>query len=326
MRNPSLYRTGSRRSAKSAGGKPPRPTLVHEDGRPLRGPLALSHRVISQAPARLQSPLQRAAWRLLSSRLPALRAEYEDGRRFSFRARDVMYAAIFIFGEYEPAESAMVRRLLRDGDFAVDVGANTGWFSVLMATRVGNRGSVVAIEPTPSIHRQLLANLAANPSLNVRVLPVAVGAGAGVAEIHVFEELPHGHASLSDLGREDDVTFEVNVERLDELLRSGARIPTLIKVDVEGSELDVIRGAEGLLEARTPPMWMLEVNHQTSARFGYSPVVLLDALGAYDDYRTFRLVDGVPSPEFDPLTAPHGATWLCVPPAHEERVADMLRP
>lgn len=307
-----------------AEGKLSRPSLFHEDGRPIRGVLSIGYRVISRAPPRLQSPLQRAARRLVGSRLPALSAEYEDGRRFSFPERDRMYAAVFVFGEYEPAESAIVRRLLRDGDLAVDVGANLGWFSILMANCVGRRGLVLAIEPTPPIRRRLQSNLSANPSLNIRVLPVAIGSSAGVAEIHMFEELPHGHASLSNLGRGDDVTFEVEIKRLDDLIQPGGRMPTLIKVDVEGSELDVLRGAHGLLSTQSPPMWMLEVNHQTSSSFGYTPPMLLDALRGYHDYRTFRLAEGDLSPERNPSTAPHGATWFCVPPGYERRVTDLI--
>jgi len=257
---------------------------------------------------------------MLASRLPALRAEYADGRLFSFPARDSMHWPVFAFGEYEPAESAMVRRILRSGDLAVDIGANIGWFSLLMGSCVGDRGSVIAIEPTPPIRRKLLENVSANPSLNIRVLPIAVGAMASVAEIHLFQELPHGHASLSHLGRSDDITFEVRVDRLDDVINSEGKPPTLIKVDVEGSELDVLRGAEELLSSPAPPIWMLEVNHETSAGFGYRASVLLEVLRSYHDYRAFRLAEGKLSAETSPSTAPHGTTWLCVPPVHDERL------
>lgn len=297
-----------------------RPKLVRADGRPLGGALGTVYSAISHAPRGLQTPLQRAARRVLASRLPALRAEYADGRLFSFPARDTMHSPVFVFGEYEPAESAMIRRLLRDGDLAVDVGANIGWFSLLMATCVGDRGSVIAIEPTPPIRRYLLENVSANPSLSIRVIAVAVGAIMGVAEIHLFREMPHGHASLSDLGRSDDVTFDVPVDRLDHLIKREDKPPALIKVDVEGSELDVLRGAEDLLSLPTPPIWMLEVNHQTSASFGYRPPALLELLRSYNGYRTFRLAEGKLIAETSPSTAPHGTTWFCVPSGHDERL------
>ena len=74
-------------------------------------------------------------------RLPAMVATYGDGRRFRIPAGDAMYAQIFIHGPYEPAESARDRpQLLRSGDFAVDVGANFGWFSLLMAGCGGRSG------------------------------------------------------------------------------------------------------------------------------------------------------------------------------------------
>jgi len=71
---------------------------------------------------------------------------------------------------------------------------------------------------------------------------------------------------------------------------------------------------------------MLEVNHETSSAFGYAPDALLATLRNYHDYRTFRLFEGKLSPEMNPRTAPHGATWLCVPAAHDERVAALASP
>jgi FkbM family methyltransferase len=230
-----------------------------------------------------------------------------------------MYAQVFIHGAYESDESAVVWSLLREGDFAVDVGANYGWFSLLMASRVGAKGTVLAIEPVPPMLAELKANLALNPEARVEVRPVAVGAEPGSVKLNVFEGLVHGHASVSTLGREDFISFEAPLETLDELLRDDPRSPTLIKLDVEGAERDVIAGAVELIGGQSPPMWLIEVNTQTSAAFGYRPSDLVDDLRGITPHAVYRVVGAGLAPETDVQAAPHGTSWVCVPDGHAAR-------
>jgi FkbM family methyltransferase len=243
-------------------------------------------------------------------------ATYDDGRRFSIDAGDVMYEQVYRLGEYEPVVTSAVRRLLRPGDVAVDVGANHGWYSLVMAQATGPRGRVHAIEPTPPLIAALRRNLALNPQLPVHVHPVAVGDREGTIALHVFEDLPHGHTSAATLGRERYDTHEVPSARLDELIEDE---PALVKVDVEGLEADVVAGATGLLAGRRKPMWVIEVNRETAAAFGRQPdAALAPLLG--EGYSIFRIERHGFVSEPDPARAPHGATWLCVPEPRLERL------
>lgn len=255
-------------------------------------------------------------------RLPALRAEYPDGRVFLVRAGDRTYERLLFFKEHEPETSAVVRRLLDLGDFALDIGANCGWFSLLMAARVGPGGEVWAFEPVPPILGALRANLAANPSLPITLHEDAVGAEPGSMEINLFAGLPHVHASASTLGRTDYVAHSANRVKIDDVLvRREGPPPTLVKVDVEGGELDVLRGAHDLLAGDRPPMWILEVNNQTAEAFGYRSAELVSHLRSYGVYDVFRIEgEGRLEPEIAPDLAPHGVNWLCVPAVHRDRL------
>jgi FkbM family methyltransferase len=244
-------------------------------------------------------------------------AAYPDGRRFSFDAGDLMYEQVYRLGEYEPVVTEAVRRLLRPGDVAVDVGANHGWYSLVMAQAVGPGGAVHAIEPLPTLTSALRRNIALNPGLEVHVHPVAAGAEEGTLELHVFDDLPHGHTSASTLGRDRYETHVVPRRRLDALF-AGA--PALVKVDVEGYEPEVLAGATGLLAGELKPMWLIEVNRETAAAFGRRPDAALVPLGAHG-YSVFRVEEHWIVPDHDITNAPHGATWLCVPEAHLDRVA-----
>lgn len=266
----------------------------------------------------MRAALLQAAPRLFAPRLPDLVFRYPDGRAFHLPADPGPYAQIFTRGEFEPGESAAVRQLLRPGDLAVDVGANLGWFSLVMAAAVAPGGEVWAIEPMPPILPALKRNLELNGALEVRLFEVALGESSGVADIHVFSGLPYGHASVSTLDRTDYTSHRVERRTLDDLL-AGAPAPAFVKLDVEGSERDVLRGAEATLAAECPPIWMIEVNYETSAPFGYRPVDLFEAFK--DGYRVFRISDRGLVPEPEPETAPNGSNWIVVPLCREDRLA-----
>jgi FkbM family methyltransferase len=243
-------------------------------------------------------------------RLPEMIAHFPDGRTFRMAPRDAMSGRIYLEGEYEARNTALVRALLRPSDLAVDIGANHGWFSLAMATSVKPCGHVLAFEPVPPILKDLRRNLALNPQLPIVVHPCGLGARRGELELHLFAGLPHGHASASTLGRSDYTPYRVRVVPLDEAL-AGAE-PALVKLDAEGAELDILRGAEGLL-ASTPPIWLMEVNWETSQAFGYQPPDLLQFIAERADYKFLTVDEHRLTPVSTPEHAPQGGTWLCVP-------------
>ncbi len=297
----------------------PAPELSKPDGTPLPARLRFLRRLFAGGPRPVRSALLYATPRLIAPRLPALVARYPDGRAFFLPADHGPYAEVFTLGEFEPAQTAVVRKLLRPGDFAVDVGANLGWFSLVMADRVGPGGGVLALEPMPPTLVFLKKNLELNGQLPIELVESAVGAESGQVDIHLFEGLPHGHASASTLDRTDYATHRADVRRLDELL-AGKPEPAFVKLDVEGSELAVLQGAEETLAAETPPIWMIEVNYETSGAFGYTPLDLLTPFRERGGYATYRIRDGDLAPELNPETAPNGSNWVLVPRGREDRL------
>jgi FkbM family methyltransferase len=273
------------------------------------------------APRALTRTWRRGLARVRSGRLPPMIATFSDGRRFRIDRGDLMYQQIYRLGEYEPVVTRTIRAVLRPGDFAVDLGANHGWFALVMAHAVGPMGEVWAIEPGAAMVAALKSNLELNAELPIRVHRVAVADTSGEVLLHHFADLPHGHASTSALGHENFDTERVPCQALDDLLAETRTPPALIKLDVEGSERAVLQGAARLLAAHAS-MWAVEVNHETSAAFGYTPASLLNAFP--DDHGVFRVQDGGLVPEDDPAAAPHGTMWLCVPPALLHRTDGLI--
>lgn len=163
---------------------------------------------------------------------------------------------------YEPETSAFVAEHLAEGDSFADVGANNGYFSLLAAGLVGPRGVVYAFEPAAPAFSRLLRNVELNQAVNVRPYRLAIGARDGAASLHRSRE-EDGLNSLVPLGsigsaRDKD---EVQVRPLDKVV--GNQPLHLIKVDVEGTELEVLQGATRVI--RRSPRIAIVMEHSRAA-------------------------------------------------------------
>jgi FkbM family methyltransferase len=150
-------------------------------------------------------------------------------------------------GTFEPSETALVRAWLRPGMTFIDVGANVGYFTLLAASRVGQTGSVHAIEPSPYAFNKLSTAVAANSIRQVHLHNLGLSDASGELSLYVQPESAGFHSpTMSAESGGDPVT--VPVVRLDEALDAwGVQAVDLMKMDVEGHELHVLRGAGDLL-------------------------------------------------------------------------------
>lgn len=152
-------------------------------------------------------------------------------------------------GTYEPWVQEAMSRHLRPGDWTWDVGAYIGYHALFL-WRLGMK--VLTLEPDPINFERLVRNLRTNGAHGVRALRQAAGRIGSRASLRRLA----GHPSQTRL--EDDSCGECAVVRLDDLL-ADTPPPRLVKVDVEGAELDVLAGAPILLrECR--PVWIVEAH------------------------------------------------------------------
>ncbi len=157
---------------------------------------------------------------------------------------DVRKQREMVAGTYESKVQNVLAEHLADGDVAFDVGAHLGFFTLLLARLVREEGTVVSVEPDPFMGPKLEANLENNSASNVRVVRAAAGT---VASERRFS--PGAGGGIGHLA--DDGEIEVPGTTLDQLAEHfGA--PKLIKIDVEGGELEVLEGASVLLSAHRP--------------------------------------------------------------------------
>ena len=160
---------------------------------------------------------------------------------------------------FEPASVQVLRAAVRPGDVVLDVGANIGFFSTLFSRWVGAEGRVVSVEPEPENLLLLRRNLADNGCGNVNVCDCAVGASGGVASFSIDETTgATGHLGQSATAGEVAVgtgkvqLIETRVATIDELVSGLALAPKVLKMDIEGGELDALEGALRTLSDHRP--------------------------------------------------------------------------
>lgn len=208
------------------------PTWIERTAASLRGPL-------SRLP--LRKPLKRA-YETVLDHLPGdhLFSHFPGGE-------SVRLAAAYRHVTWNAEEYRAFRADVSAGDVVLDVGANVGAYSLLFAQWVGPSGRVYAFEPAPEARRGLERHLRLNHcSDRVSISAEAVSASRGLAQFRATGL--QGDNRLLGSGAVDGI--RVRTTSVDEFCSVHYLAPSLIKIDVEGSELDVLRGAARTIAAR----------------------------------------------------------------------------
>jgi FkbM family methyltransferase len=205
-------------------------------------------------------------------------------------------------GAFEPDETRFVERIASEVDIFIDIGANIGYFTCLMR----NLGKhVVAVEPLRQNLDVLYANVAANGWQDIEVFPVGLSDTVGIVEIF-------GGGTGASLipywaGTSGVLRNTIPVNSLDNLVGerfAGKRV--LIKIDVEGAEFAVLRGAERLSALQPAPRWLLEICLTEHHPDGLNPHYL-DIFSFFFErgYSAFT-IDG----DMRPVTQENVSRWL----------------
>ncbi|MGH9733183.1 MAG: FkbM family methyltransferase [Candidatus Acidiferrales bacterium] len=201
------------------------------------------------------------------------------------------------FGSYAPLVTHAMERCLKPGDVFIDVGANVGYISAVAAALVGTRGQVHAFEPAPEHFVRLRRVAELNPKYSIFTNPCAVDDVAAKRTIHITREA--GQSSLVPLyKRVDEVVRceDVQALRLDSYIeQAGIERVALIKIDVEGYELPVLKGLEGYFRrtGHRPPI-ICEIAPRAYPLLGANLSQLADCMTSFG-YAAFDLADGTSS-------------------------------
>lgn len=167
---------------------------------------------------------------------------------------------LYYYGSYEEGTLGIIDQVLEQGDYFIDVGANIGLMSLVASKKIESTGRVIAFEPHPHTFNILKKNIWINHIHNI--IPVNYGVGASVQEQDLYSNLQHNRGSASIVNKNKNETpLKIRIVRLDKYLKEE-NIPSknikMIKIDVEGFELEVIKGASSILQKKEAPILCIE--------------------------------------------------------------------
>ena len=187
--------------------------------------------------------------------------DYDDGLLFHCDTRSFLEWYIFFYGAFRPEVSKLINRMLRPGQVAIDIGANVGMHSVIMANRVGPTGHVVVFEPDPHPMGRLRRNMALNGIDWVTTVEAAVSARSETRTFYLHDDSIGNFANASlvaaNVGKQT-ASVEMQVVSIDEWMRDNP-LPRVdvVKLLAQGEEYNALQGMRGLIERDRPKIFFL---------------------------------------------------------------------
>ena len=239
---------------------------------------------------------------------------------------DFVGRAAFYAGELDRKLTWVCSRLLGEGDVALDIGANIGMVTILMSRLVGGSGRVHAFEPNPSLLPLLRQVIERNQLANVRLHPIALGSREDTLELKIPATNSGAASFVRGSGAPEELIARVPVHRLADIANQE-RIDRvrLIKIDVEGFEAEVFRGAREMLEGVRPDAIIFELNEAIDVPFSEFPVFQLLSSLDYSFLAIPRALLSIRLRQFEPHTALRLIGHDFVAVARGKRHEDTLR-
>ncbi len=195
--------------------------------------------------------------------------------------------SIYYTGTYEKGTLDIIQSMLQKGDVFVDVGANIGLMSILAAKSVGDTGKVISFEPNPKTRDVLEQNIAVNTISNIQVSKFAIGNKIEETKIYDRWDSNRGSASLIKPDYETD-SYTINTITLNDFFKTNKTKIRMIKLDIEGYELEALKGAKEILETQTP-MLIVECSNMRENYEQSSNLMIYSFLKSINKYRFYKL-------------------------------------
>lgn len=201
--------------------------------------------------------------------------------------------SIFNKGIYEEGTLWCFKKILKKGDVVFDIGANIGLTAIYAAKRIGINGNVFAFEPMPNTCDILNYNIRLNKLKNITSINVALSDRIGFAEIYDNIHINRGAASLYSEKKENGITipldtlnniiYKYKIDKID-----------LIKIDIEGSEISMLKGAFNVFNLERKPIICIEFSREVKSENSVDS--LYDILKIELNYELFKQLKGKDTP------------------------------
>ncbi len=201
--------------------------------------------------------------------------QHGDGSRMKVDRSGIIGYRLFWFGYHSVRELRLLGRVLQPGMVFADIGANQGEFTLYAARRVGAGGKVISFEPIPAIYGHLSENIRLNNLHNVQAFNCGLSDAPGTFTMYTTDNNESGMGSLYPDDEHPRIVGTVEVDVFDRVFeRLALQRLDAMKIDVEGAELPVLRGAQAAI-ARHKPVILVEVTESAQQVSGHSSAALI---------------------------------------------------
>ena len=198
---------------------------------------------------RLASVIRKFIRKLFRSQTGVINQKTPWGNQIEIDINETIGNSIYSTRIYDLPLSETLWRLTEPGNFVLDIGANIGFITGLCSYKSGPNGKVWAFEPNPLIIKRLTTNIQYNKYLNTTLYPFALSDSnkEGYLEFPDIFSYNHGVAYVGKNGTHSAKAMKIDLRKLDDMVDPGTII-NVLKIDVEGHELPVFKGAEKLID------------------------------------------------------------------------------
>jgi FkbM family methyltransferase len=202
--------------------------------------------------------------------------------------RDVLQRGILLYDVWDAATTKLILRNLSPGMLFIDIGANVGYFTLVAAQQVGQLGRVIAVEPNPLVAEQLRQNVARSGLSNAVVVQAACSDSNQRRSLYLANISGTGNTGQSSFSAQNarsEVSVDVECVTVDQLVEGAKSTRVdLVKIDVEGAEMSVLRGMTRTL-TRFRPKLIIEINPERLDSFATKPGDVIGFIEGFG-YRT----------------------------------------
>lgn len=203
---------------------------------------------------------------------------------------------LYFTGTYEAGTLNVIKKCLRRGGVFIDIGSNIGLMSLFSSRAVGNEGKVYSFEPVPETFMILKKNIEMNNAKNIYAFDIALSNAGGTSIIYSNPYAGKGSSSFikpsDQIGVKD---YKVVTQSLDKFLISHHITNIrMIKIDVEGWELHVLKGAQSLLQNSDAPIICVEYSRLSGGN--KNPIDIYHFITDINNYQTYKLKKGKEMP------------------------------
>jgi FkbM family methyltransferase len=212
-----------------------------------------------------------------------------NGAKMLLNLNDAVQRHIFIYGYYEPVETKFWLHYSKKQNVIFDIGANVGYYSLIAATQLP-KGRIFAFEPITKTYNRAKKNIELNKFTNIELNQLAMSATNGQLSLNIGNVHNWGMSSINTHDHLSGETQVVTCKTVDSFIRDkNLQELNLVKIDVEGSEMEVLKGMQTTLQTLKPTL-LVEVLNETLKKTGFSALDVYSYL--WDNgYKAYRILD-----------------------------------